>query len=609
MTGNQLGVVLDYLRRSTALRGEGDRTDGQLLDDFTATGDHAAFEALVRRHGPLVLSVCRSVLGNEHDSEDAFQATFLVLVKKAQSISKRESVRSWLYGVAHRVAVRARMASAKRSRNERQIPSMTFSDPSADSARQEIGRLLHEEVLRLPERYRLPVLLCCLEGKSRQDAARELGWTEQAVKGRLERGRKRLHAQLARRGLTLPAALVAMELTRSVVPACVPLPLVAATTRAAALYAAGQSAAAGLIPTQVMHLTEGVLQNMFLTKLRTSAVLIFALTVAGVCAGWLSFGGLAGKAVATSLPAKNPKLGARPDEPILGLVPPRDANRPGKVMLHGGGYVTDAAFARFIQLAGGRQARIVLVPSAGYGRGRSESRGQFLHRLNRRFSSWVRLAATRQIKKLDFLHAEDDEADDEPAFVRPLTSATGVWFSGGDQERLNYRYVGYYPQQTRFQAAVREVVRRGGIVGGSSAGMAVLPEIMTLDQDRDDDEAPYSALAAHGLGLFNGAIVEQHFDSRNGRQERFTGLLRDAARLDDLAERRGAGVRMLGLAVESSTALILQADRLETIGRHNAHVFIKATDNRTMTWHMLRSGDRTLLKRDARGQVVLAAGP
>jgi cyanophycinase-like exopeptidase len=183
-----------------------------------------------------------------------------------------------------------------------------------------------------------------------------------------------------------------------------------------------------------------------------------------------------------------------------------------------------------------------------------------------------------------------------------------VWFSGGDQDRLNYRYVGHFPRRTRFQEAVRDVLARGGAVGGTSAGMAVLPEIMTLDQDQDREEGPYSIVAAHGLNLFDGAIVEQHFESRYGRMERFLGLLRDSPRLDRLAERRGVGRRLLGLAVESSTGLILQADRVEAIGVRNAHVLIKSADDRTITWHTLKPGDKAVLKRDGRGQALLVAG-
>jgi cyanophycinase len=173
---------------------------------------------------------------------------------------------------------------------------------------------------------------------------------------------------------------------------------------------------------------------------------------------------------------------------------------------------------------------------------------------------------------------------------------------------LNYRYVGPFPRQTRFQTALRNVVARGGAVGGTSAGMAAMPEIMTMNDGSQRAGGPLSAIAAHGLGLFDGAIVEQHFDNRNGRLERFTGLLRDSARLDRLAGRRGAGPRMLGLAAEESTALVLQSDRLETVGAANAHVFIKSSDDRTITWHTLKPGDKALLKRAAGGNLLLAAG-
>jgi cyanophycinase len=608
MPGHQLGAVLHYLCRSIAPRGEADRTDGQLLDHFTATGNEAAFEALVRRHGPLVLSVCRSVLGNDHDTEDAFQATFLVLVKRAHAVSKRESLRSWLYGVAHRVAVRARVASAKRLKSERQVPAMPFTDPATESARQELARLLHEEVIQLPERYRLPVLLCCLEGKSRQEAARELGWTEGEVKGRLERGRRRLHAQLARRGLTLPLALAAVELARGRAVASVPLPLVMSTTKAAVRWAAGPAAAAGLISTRVTTLTEGVLKAMLLARLRLSAFVLLLLTLAGATAGLLSSWVLPGEAAAKSPPVVTEGHVGRADANILGLVAPRDAARPGAVLLHGGGRVTDDAFARFIQLAGGKRARIVLVPSAYYGPTGYASRQQFAARMKRRFSSWVRLASTGQVKKFEFLYTDRPRDADDAAFVRPLARATGVWFCGGDQARLNRRYVGNFPRLSRFQAALRDVLARGGVVGGTSAGMAALPEIMTLDQRRQRVGGPYSAVAAHGLGLFDGAIVEQHFGVRNGRLERFTGLLRDSARLDRLAGRRGAGGRMSGLAVDQATALVLQADRLEVLGGGNAHVFLKAPGDQTITWHTLKASDRATLKRDARGNVALVLG-
>jgi cyanophycinase len=607
MTGNPLGMVLDYLCRSKAARGNGDWTDGQLLDHFTATGDEAAFEVLLRRHGPLVLSVCRGVLGNAHDAEDAFQATFLILVKNARAVRRRESLRSWLYGVAHRVAVRARTAAAKRLRIERQQVAMTIPDPATDSARQELSRMLHEEVVRLPERYRLPVLLCCLEGKSRQEAARELGWTEGAVKGRLERGRQRLHGRLARRGVALPAALVAVELVRGAAAASVPRPLVVGTASAVAQWVRG-NAAASLVSARVTALIEGEFKGMGNIKLRASAVVLLALTVAMAGAGLLSRWGWPGDASATSLRPAKAALAGSGDDNVLGMVPPRDLRRPGALFLHGGGLLKSAERARFLQLAGGRRARIVMVPSAWYGGPAAyRTRRQYATAMRRWFGSWYRLADTGRIKSFQVLATDDPDEADDAAFVQPLASATGVWFFGGDQERLNYRYVGQFPRRTRFQKAVRDVLARGGVVGGLSAGMAVLPEIMTLGQRRRWADGPFKVVAAHGLGLMSGAIVDQHFDVRSGRWERFTGLLRDSARLDGLAGRRGAGRRMLGLAVEYRAALVVRAGQLEVLGSGNVHVFIKAQTGRAITWHTLRPGDRARLKRDAHGRVALVA--
>jgi len=164
--------------------------------------------------------------------------------------------------------------------------------------------------------------------------------------------------------------------------------------------------------------------------------------------------------------------GGRAADNVLGLPAPRDMSRPGSVMLHGGGRFTDDAFARFVELAGSKQARIVLVPSAGYRHADYASRQQFAEAMKRRFSSWVRLASTGQVSSFEILSTDDPADAENPMFVRPLLLATGVWFSGGAQSRLNYRYVGHSPRPTRFQVALRAVLARGAIVGGTSAGMA-----------------------------------------------------------------------------------------------------------------------------------------
>lgn len=284
---------------------------------------------------------------------------------------------------------------------------------------------------------------------------------------------------------------------------------------------------------------------------------------------------------------------------LLGLPTPRDAARPGAVVLHGGGRVDDDVFDRFVELAGGKEARIVFVPCAGYRRADYDSDAEYLEVLEYRYSSWVDLASNKKVRSFRFLYTDDPEDADKTAFVAPLESATAVWFSGGGQQRLNYRFVGDFPTPTRFQAALRRLLERGGVVGGTSAGMAALPEIMTLSETREYDGSPATIEAAHGLGIFNRAIVEQHFDGRGGRLERFTGLLRDNERLDELAGRKGAGAHMLGIAVEERTALIVRGARLEVLGAGNVHLFIKSQRGRALIWHLLEPGDTAQLKRDA----------
>jgi cyanophycinase-like exopeptidase len=180
-----------------------------------------------------------------------------------------------------------------------------------------------------------------------------------------------------------------------------------------------------------------------------------------------------------------------------------------------------------------------------------------------------------------------------------------VWFSGGAQARLNYLFVGS-PQQTLFQKALSNVLQRGGIVGGTSAGMAALPEVITLRQEQVDSLLPATPVSAHGLGLFNRAIVEQHFDRRGGRFERFANLLRDNGRLDELAGRSRAGEKMMGIAVEEGTALVAQGNRLEVLGTSNVHVFLKSSSGRSITWHELAPGDTAQLKQEVAPPVSLA---
>ena len=277
MTHGTLTDVLRHIRRLVGPRDEPGVTDRDLLESFLRRQDEAAFAALVARHGPMVLGVCRNILQDGHDVEDAFQATFLVLVRKAGSVARRDLLAPWLYGVAYRVAVRARANAARRRAHEREGGGMRAAMARDDAEARELGSVLHEEINRLPAKYRAAVVLCCLEGRTREEAAQRLGCTAGSVKGRLECGRVLLRGRLVRRGLTLSAATFATVLSESAAPAAVPGHLLDATVKAALISAAADAVAAGAVSAQVTALTQGVLKAMMISKLRLAVVLLLAL--------------------------------------------------------------------------------------------------------------------------------------------------------------------------------------------------------------------------------------------------------------------------------------------------------------------------------------------
>jgi RNA polymerase sigma factor (sigma-70 family) len=262
-------MLLRYLRRAGYLSEGGQPTDSQLLERFVAQREEAAFEELVRRHGPMVLGVCRRTLRNEHDVEDAFQATFLVLVRKARSVRPRDLVGHWLYGVAYRTALRARALDARRRDKEKAMPR-----PAAPSTGlwQDVMPLLDQELSGLPEKYRIAVVLCDLEGKSRKEAAGILDCSEGTLSSRLARARTMLAQRLSRRGVSLSGGALATLVASDVVLACVPAPLLSSTTKAALMMAAGQAATA-CVSLQVVALTEGVVKTMLFAKLKTMVLL------------------------------------------------------------------------------------------------------------------------------------------------------------------------------------------------------------------------------------------------------------------------------------------------------------------------------------------------
>jgi RNA polymerase sigma factor (sigma-70 family) len=273
--------VLQHIRRAVLLHGRDSPTDAQLLESFSARQDEAAFEALLRRHGPMVLGVCRRVLRHAQDAEDAFQATFLVLARKASSLHSRELLGNWLYGVAQRTAMKARAMNAKRRLNERRAGEAARPEPSDDGPSEELLAELDNALSRLPEKYRVPLVLCELEGKRRKEVATLLGLPEGTVAWRVAYAKKLLAKRLARYGA---GSLIAV-LSGDAASACVPPSLLKATAQAALHVVGAQALTAGTVSAQVVALTEGVLKVMLLNKLKTVWAVVFALLVGAGAVG------------------------------------------------------------------------------------------------------------------------------------------------------------------------------------------------------------------------------------------------------------------------------------------------------------------------------------
>jgi RNA polymerase sigma factor (sigma-70 family) len=273
MAGATPHTVLRHLRRLVAAEQTGRLSDAQLLEQFAHHRDQTAFAALVQRHGPLVLGVCRRVLHNGHDAEDALQATFLVLARKARSISRPEAVGSWLYQVAYRVALKARARASARQRRERQAANQHPADPLAEVTSRELLAVLDEELHQLPSYHRAPLTLCYLEGRTRDQAARQLGWSLPTLKHRLAQGRERLRDRLARRGAALPAVLLVAGLGEGAARAALGTRLASATVRAALGGGAGEGGTAEA----VSALAEDALRALAVSKLKIAAVLLLAL--------------------------------------------------------------------------------------------------------------------------------------------------------------------------------------------------------------------------------------------------------------------------------------------------------------------------------------------
>jgi RNA polymerase sigma factor (sigma-70 family) len=323
--------------------------DAELLERFVRQRDESAFELLLWRHQRMVLGVCRRVLHDAHDAEDAFQATFLALVQNAGSLGQVRAVAGWLHRVAYHVALRARRKATRRGRAVIDLTAVeALADPGADVGWRELAAVLDGEVNRLPEPYRGPVVLCYLEGKTYREAGRQLGVSVGTLSSRLTRGRALLRARLARRGITLGGAALATLLCERAADASAAATLVNATLKAASALTSGQATAA--TSAGVVALMEGALRGMFLGKVkRTALALLVGLLVAGL--GGLALG------VMQVNPAPQAESPDRPRQPVAAgedagrvdrhgdPLPPGAVARLGTVRLRHGGAIGAAAFS------------------------------------------------------------------------------------------------------------------------------------------------------------------------------------------------------------------------------------------------------------------------
>jgi RNA polymerase sigma factor (sigma-70 family) len=281
MSTGQMGAVVEYIRKMVRPRHlERELSDGQLLQRFLALRDAEAFAVLIERHGPLVLTVCRRILQHEQDTEDAFQATFLVLLRRARSIAKRESLASWLHGVAHRVALRAKVNRTRRRVYEQRVEPQAAPDCLLDVIRRDLRSMLDGELRHLPQRCREAFILCYMEGKTNEEAAQLLGCPKGTVFSRLARAREILRSRLARRGLTASAALIGTMLSQDAITASVPANLVGATTESALGFVSGSATAA--LSANAVLLAEKVSRSFVLARLLTTAASFILAGLLGV---------------------------------------------------------------------------------------------------------------------------------------------------------------------------------------------------------------------------------------------------------------------------------------------------------------------------------------
>jgi RNA polymerase sigma factor (sigma-70 family) len=322
--------VIQHLRRAVLRQEATGVSDGHLLGCFLEHRDEAALEGLVHRHGPMVWGVCRRLLPNHHDAEDAFQATFLVLVRKAATIRPREMLANWLYGVAYHTARKARAVTARRGARERQVTSMPEPEAVPEDLWLDLQPVLDQELSRLPDKYRVPLVLCEFEGRAQKDVARQLGWPEGTLSGRLTRARRLLAERLSRRGVVLSTGALAAILSGNAASATVPHSVLAATVRAASLWAAG--APAGLVSLKAGLLAEGVVKSMLLTKFKATSALLVVLGAISCGTGRFTYQAFAAGPAVVPASDRQQEQVTRPLEERDGAVqPPRPHPAPADV--------------------------------------------------------------------------------------------------------------------------------------------------------------------------------------------------------------------------------------------------------------------------------------
>jgi RNA polymerase sigma factor (sigma-70 family) len=356
MPHTALGEVLRFIHHACTREGDCAHSDRQLLEQFIAQRDENAFTVLLRRHGPMVFGVCRRLLDGFDDAEDAFQATFLVLVRRARSIRNLESVGSWLYGVAQRIALKARAKNATRRHREKGAANMPATRGLRDVACLELRAALDEEVGSLPEKYRAPVVLCYLEGKTQAQAARELGCPKTSLSSRLSHACTLLRRRLSRRGIALPAGALATAFAGMATAAPLPALLTVKTVKAALLMSAGKLAGAGCVSAAAVALADDALAGMFGLKGKL-ALVVLALGLAIGSAGLAGHSGVAGTssspqgtkappAAAEDQAASAPEKNRRPANDRYGDPLPDGAiARLGTIRFRHGNIATKVAFA------------------------------------------------------------------------------------------------------------------------------------------------------------------------------------------------------------------------------------------------------------------------